>query len=109
MSYQHEAEAVEQAFRLVELCAKSFQRAVRQLANIRLGRAKTARTKRRERVKTIHAGNWYSAPRRSSKGDCRPAHYTSRRGDLQRLLTDDSGAGEPARGGERDCGRGAEA
>ena len=40
--YQHEAEAVEQAFRLVELCAKSCQRAVRQLANIRLGRAKTA-------------------------------------------------------------------
>ena len=26
--YQHKADAVEQAFRLVELCAKSFQRAV---------------------------------------------------------------------------------
>jgi hypothetical protein len=46
--YQHEAEAVEQAFRLVELCAKSFQRAARQLANIRLVKAKTARTKRRD-------------------------------------------------------------
>jgi hypothetical protein len=45
--YQHEAEAVEQAFRIVELCAKSFQRAARQLANIRLVRAKTARTRRR--------------------------------------------------------------
>ena len=38
--YQHEAEAVEQAFRLVDLCMKGFQRAARQLANIRLVRAK---------------------------------------------------------------------
>jgi hypothetical protein len=53
--YQREAEAVEQAFRIVELCAKSFQRAMRQLANIRLVRAKTARTRRRERVKTLKA------------------------------------------------------
>jgi hypothetical protein len=53
--YQHEAEAVEQAFRLVELCAKGFQRAVRQLANVRLVRAKTNRMKRRERAKTIKA------------------------------------------------------
>jgi hypothetical protein len=51
--YQHEAEAVEQAFRIVDLCMKSFQRAARQLANIRLVRAKTARTRRRERAKTI--------------------------------------------------------
>jgi hypothetical protein len=51
--YQQQAEAVEQAFRLVELCAKSFQRAARQLANIRLVRAKTARTRRRERAKVI--------------------------------------------------------
>ena len=51
--YQQEAEAVEQAFRIVELCQKSFQRAARQLANIRLVRAKTARTRRRERAKTI--------------------------------------------------------
>jgi hypothetical protein len=51
--YQEEAEAVEQAFRMVELCAKSFQRAARQLANIRLVRAKTARVRRRERAKTI--------------------------------------------------------
>ena len=36
-----------------ELCMKSFQRAARQLANIRLVRAKAARTRRRERVKTI--------------------------------------------------------
>jgi len=48
--YQHQADAVEQAFRLVELCQKSFQRAARQLANIRLVRAKTARAKRRERT-----------------------------------------------------------
>jgi hypothetical protein len=46
--YQHQAEAVEQAFRLVDLCAKSFQRAARQLANIRLVRAR-----RRERAKVI--------------------------------------------------------
>lgn len=32
----HQAEAVEQAFRMVELCQKSFQRAARQLANISL-------------------------------------------------------------------------
>ena len=51
--YQHKAEAVEQAFRLVELCQKSFQRAARQLWNIRLVRAKTARTRRRERTKEI--------------------------------------------------------
>jgi hypothetical protein len=51
--YQREAEAVEQAFRIVDLCAKSFQRAARQLANIRLIRAKTARTRRRERAKLI--------------------------------------------------------
>ena len=51
--YQHKAEAVEQAFRIVELCAKSFQRAARQLANIRLVRAKTVRTRRRERAKVI--------------------------------------------------------
>jgi hypothetical protein len=53
--YQGEAEAVEQAFRMVELCAKSFQRAARQSANIRLVRAKTARTRRRERVKIIRS------------------------------------------------------
>jgi hypothetical protein len=51
--YQHQAEAVEQAFRLVDLCAKSLQRAARQLANIRLVRAKTARTRRRDRTKVI--------------------------------------------------------
>ena len=51
--YQREAEAVEQAFRLVELCQKSFQRAARQLANIRLVRTKTARARRRERAKVI--------------------------------------------------------
>jgi hypothetical protein len=51
--YQREAEAVEQAFRLVELCQKAFQRTARQLANIRLVRAKTARTRRRERAKVI--------------------------------------------------------
>ncbi|HYP02288.1 MAG TPA: hypothetical protein VER76_19005 [Pyrinomonadaceae bacterium] len=48
--YQHQAEAIEQAFRLVELCQKSFQRAARQLANIRLARAKTARARRRDRT-----------------------------------------------------------
>jgi hypothetical protein len=53
LPYQHQAEAVEQASRLVELFAKSFQRAARQLANIRLVRAKTARTRRRERAKAI--------------------------------------------------------
>lgn len=51
--YQHEAEAVEQAFRMVDLCQKTFQRALRQLANVRLVRAKTNRVKRRERTKTI--------------------------------------------------------
>lgn len=51
--YQNQAEAIEQAFCLVELCQKSFQRAARQLANIRLVRAKTARMKRRDRAKTI--------------------------------------------------------
>ncbi|HEV2862569.1 MAG TPA: hypothetical protein VGX48_16260 [Pyrinomonadaceae bacterium] len=51
--YQQTAEAIEQAFRLVELCQKAFQRAARQLANIRLVRAKTARMRRRERAKTI--------------------------------------------------------
>jgi hypothetical protein len=51
--YQQTAEAIEQAFRLVELCQKAFQRAARQLANIRLVRAKTARARRRDRVKTI--------------------------------------------------------
>ena len=55
--YQHQAAAVEQAFRLVDLCMKSFQRAARQLANIRLVRAKTARTKRRSRVKTLKPVN----------------------------------------------------
>ena len=53
--YQHEAEAVEQCFRMVDLCQKSFQRAARQLANIRLVRAKTARTRRRDRAKTLKA------------------------------------------------------
>ena len=53
--YQREAEAVEQAYRIVDMCQKSFQRAARQLANIRLVRAKTARTRRRERVKTLKA------------------------------------------------------
>jgi hypothetical protein len=51
--YQQTAEAVEQAFRLVDLCQKSFQRAARQLANIRLVRAKTVRARRRERTKVI--------------------------------------------------------
>jgi hypothetical protein len=55
LPYQPEAEAVEQAFRLVDLCMKSFQRAARQLAYIRLVRAKTARTRRRERAKTLKA------------------------------------------------------
>lgn len=53
MPYQHQAEAVEQAFRLVDLCAKSFQRAVRQLANIRLVRSRTARTLRRDRLRGL--------------------------------------------------------
>jgi hypothetical protein len=53
--YQHEAEASEQAFRMVDLCQKTFQRALRQLANVRLVRAKTNRMKRRERAKTIKA------------------------------------------------------
>ena len=53
--YQREAEAVEQAFRIADLCQKSFQRAARQLANIRLVRAKTARTRRRDRAKTMKA------------------------------------------------------
>jgi len=51
--YQHQADAIEQANRLIELWQKSFQRAARQLANIRLVRAKTARARRRERMKTI--------------------------------------------------------
>ncbi len=53
--YQREAEAIEQAFRMADQCAKTFQRAARQLANIRLVRAKTARTKRRDKAKTIKA------------------------------------------------------
>ena len=53
--YQEEAEAVEQAFRMVDLCQKTFQRALRQLANIRLVRAKTNRARRRERAKSIKA------------------------------------------------------
>lgn len=53
--YQHKAEAVEQAFRLVELYAKTFQRAACQLANIRLVRAKTSRLRRRERAKPLKA------------------------------------------------------
>jgi hypothetical protein len=53
--YQREAEAVEQAFRLVDLCTKSFQRAARQMANIRLLRAKTARARRRDHAKTLKA------------------------------------------------------
>lgn len=51
--YQYQADALEQAFHLLDLCAKTFQRAARQLANIRLARAKTARIRRRERAKTI--------------------------------------------------------
>ncbi len=39
--YQQEAEATEQAFRMVDLCQKTFQRALRQMANVRLVRAKT--------------------------------------------------------------------
>ena len=50
--YQHTAEAIGQAFRIVDLCQKAYQRAARQLANIRLVRAETARTKRRDRAKT---------------------------------------------------------
>jgi hypothetical protein len=53
--YQREAEALEQAFRMVDLCQKTFQRALRQLANVRLVRAKTNRARRRERAKTIKA------------------------------------------------------
>jgi len=53
--YQREAEAVEQAFRIAELCTKSFQRAARQLANIRLVRAKTARDRRRDRARMLKA------------------------------------------------------
>ena len=37
--YQKEAEAIEQAFRMTDMCAKSFQRAARQLTNIRLVQA----------------------------------------------------------------------
>jgi hypothetical protein len=58
--YQHKADAIEQAFRLVELCSKAFQRAARQLANIRLVRAKTARARRRDRahmLKPVRSGN----------------------------------------------------
>lgn len=51
--YQHQADAVEQAFRIVDLCAKSFQRAARQLANIRLVRAKELRTRRRDRQRAL--------------------------------------------------------
>ena len=36
--HQHEAEAVEQAFRLADLRQKSFRRAARQLADIRPAR-----------------------------------------------------------------------
>lgn len=50
---QGEAAAVEQAFKLAELCQKAYQRAARQLANIRLIRAKTNRARRRERTKAI--------------------------------------------------------
>ena len=50
MTHEPEARAVEQAFRLVDLCMKGFQRAARQLANLRPVRAKTARAKRRERA-----------------------------------------------------------
>ena len=53
--YQRKADAFEQAFRLVDLCMKTFQRAAGQLANNRLVRAKTARTKRRDRTKVIKA------------------------------------------------------
>ncbi len=55
--YQREADALEQAFRMADQCAKAFQRAARQLANIRLIRAKTARTKRRSRIKMIKPVN----------------------------------------------------
>ena len=51
-----EAEPVEQAFGVPDQCAKAFQRAARQLANIRLVRAKTARMmRRRDRARTIKA------------------------------------------------------
>jgi hypothetical protein len=55
--YQHQSEALEQAFRLLDLCAKTFQRAARQLANIRLVRAKTARTQRRKRPPPLKSVN----------------------------------------------------
>jgi hypothetical protein len=55
--YQEEAGAVEQASRLVDLCMKSFQRAARQLANLRLVRAKTARARRRDLTRTMK-GNY---------------------------------------------------
>ena len=55
--YQRKADAIEQAFRLVDLCMKTFQRAARQLANIRLMRAKTARTKRRDRIRNLKSVN----------------------------------------------------
>lgn len=38
---------------MADRCMKSFHRAARELANIRLVRAKAARSRRRERVKTI--------------------------------------------------------
>ena len=44
---------MEQTSRLADLCVKGFQRAARQLANLRLVRAKAARAKRRERALTI--------------------------------------------------------
>ena len=50
--YQHEAEAIEQAFRMADRCQKMFNRALRQLANLRPVKAKTARIKRRQRVKS---------------------------------------------------------
>jgi hypothetical protein len=50
---RRKAEAVEQGFRLVELCMRGFQRAVRQLNNMRLVRAKTARARRRDRALTM--------------------------------------------------------
>jgi len=50
-----EAEAVEQAFRMAEMCQKAVQRATRQLANLRLTKAKTARLRKRDRAKTIKA------------------------------------------------------
>ena len=38
---------------MVEPCMKGFQRAARQLANLRLARAKTARARRRDHVRTL--------------------------------------------------------